>query len=207
MSDPFQALNNQKFNSCLECAKSIYIHWTFKSSLTTADSLFFLLLILFDRCANGYTKNSETDECDDINECDTGEANCDGNNQACLNTIGSYKCLDILNSEKSNNCEEGFRYQARIDQCVGNLSFKTFSRYFKVFKLIKHYAFHFFNVFLFCIFSIFFALPCTRCQLLNFIFKTSTNVRKAPMIAIVKLNYVWTRVAAISVKRKSVTNA
>jgi hypothetical protein len=70
-------------------------------------------------CAVGYAKNLDTNECDDINECDTGEAQCDTNNQACLNTIGSYKCLDIIGSEKKGNCEEGFRYQARIDQCVG----------------------------------------------------------------------------------------
>lgn len=76
---------------------------------------------LFVRCAAGYTKNIETKECQDINECDTGEANCDINNQACYNTIGSFKCLDILVSERSSHCEEGFRYQSRIDQCVGKL--------------------------------------------------------------------------------------
>ena len=65
----------------------------------------------------------DTKECEDINECDTGEAHCDINNQACLNTIGSYKCLEILVSERTGNCEEGFRYQTRIDQCVGKLEF------------------------------------------------------------------------------------
>lgn len=61
----------------------------------------------------------ETGECEDINECDTGEANCSVENQACMNTIGSYKCLDIIVNDKQNNCEDGYRYQARIDQCVG----------------------------------------------------------------------------------------
>lgn len=59
-------------------------------------------------------------KCEDIDECDTGDANCDVANQACLNTIGSFKCLDILNkANQVNQCEDGFRYQARIDQCVG----------------------------------------------------------------------------------------
>lgn len=77
-------------------------------------------------CASGYAKSSDSDECEDINECDTGEANCHATNQACLNTIGSFKCLDILVSERTSNCEEGFRYQARIDQCVGRVWFSLF---------------------------------------------------------------------------------
>ena len=59
-------------------------------------------------------------KCEDIDECETGDANCDVANQACLNTVGSFKCLDILNkANQANQCEDGFRYQARIDQCVG----------------------------------------------------------------------------------------
>lgn len=73
-------------------------------------------------CPDGYAKNMENSVCEDINECDTGDANCDINSQACLNTIGSFKCLDILVNERVNHCEDGFRYQARIDQCVGRLS-------------------------------------------------------------------------------------
>jgi hypothetical protein len=66
-------------------------------------------------CPPGMTYDGS--ECEDINECETGEATCDINNQACLNTIGSYKCLNILT--KVSNCDDGYRYQARIDQCVG----------------------------------------------------------------------------------------
>lgn len=75
---------------------------------------------LITRCTAGYTFNESKMKCEDIDECDTGEANCDIANQACLNTIGSFKCLDILNkANQVNQCEDGFRYQARIDQCVG----------------------------------------------------------------------------------------
>lgn len=65
--------------------------------------------------------NKQTKECEDINECDTGDANCDISNQACVNTLGSFKCYDIITSDRSDQCNEGFRYQARIDQCVGRL--------------------------------------------------------------------------------------
>lgn len=85
-------------------------------------------LLFLSRCAVGYAKNPETYECDDVNECDTGDANCDINSQACLNTIGSFKCLDILESTKVTECGEGFRYQARLEQCVGKFeSFHSFS--------------------------------------------------------------------------------
>lgn len=79
----------------------------------------YLCLVLLNRCVIGYTKSIDTNECEDINECDTGEANCDSTNQACLNTVGSFRCLDILVNERTSHCEDGFRYQARIDQCVG----------------------------------------------------------------------------------------
>lgn len=89
------------------------------------------------RCLKGYKKNVGTGACEDIDECDTGDANCHKENQACLNTLGSYKCLDILVTEKSGNdnnskCEEGYRYQARIDQCVGKFSELMFFSYFLV---------------------------------------------------------------------------
>lgn len=78
-------------------------------------------------------------KCEDIDECDTGDANCDSANQACLNTLGSYKCLDILNKgNQVNQCEEGFRYQARIDQCVGEFFFHPFKLDF-----VATFSFHF----------------------------------------------------------------
>lgn len=84
------------------------------------------IIFYLDRCAAGYEK-TESGDCEDINECDTGDATCDANNQACLNTRGSFRCLDILVSERISNCEDGFRYQSRIDQCVGMLIFLQLS--------------------------------------------------------------------------------
>lgn len=123
----------------------------------------FLSLSCSVRCAAGYTKSIDTKECEDINECDTGEANCDINNQACLNSIGSFKCLDILNSERTNNCEEGFRYQARIDQCVGTFNFSSHAMKPKSFFVAQsfhlfgqtNFCFHFSNQHIFCCFIYF----------------------------------------------------
>ncbi|KAL7022702.1 hypothetical protein ACKWTF_012350 [Chironomus riparius] len=60
--------------------------------------------------------DESSEQCEDINECETGDANCDRESQACLNTNGSYKCLNIIS--KVSSCEDGYRYQARIAQCV-----------------------------------------------------------------------------------------
>lgn len=74
-----------------------------------------------NRCASGYTRNKVTEKCEDTDECETGEATCNATNQACYNTAGSYKCLNILSTDdrQENACEEGFRYHPRIDQCTG----------------------------------------------------------------------------------------
>lgn len=66
----------------------------------------------------GYAFNVSKGKCEDIDECETGDATCTINKQACINTIGSFQCFDIL-SKTVNQCEDGFRYQQRIDQCVG----------------------------------------------------------------------------------------
>jgi Calcium-binding EGF domain len=79
----------------------------------------FILFLIFNssNCPEGYEFNALKQKCEDINECETGAATCDPNNQACFNLMGSYKCLDILS--RVSNCADGYRYQARIDQCVG----------------------------------------------------------------------------------------
>lgn len=101
-----------------------------------------LTQITFTRCETGYKRNVDTGDCDDIDECDTGAAKCHIGNQACLNTLGSYKCLDILETGKSastndnNKCEEGYQYLARIEQCVGeSIRFLIFPLSFRFFLL------------------------------------------------------------------------
>lgn len=152
------------------------------------------------RCAVGYTKSIDTKDCEDINECDTGEANCDINNQACVNTIGSYKCFTILDSEKNSECEEGFRYQARIDQCVGEFNFlfrlkaevvsliccSKFSLYWSDKLSLSFFPISTFSVVLF-IFVLLFSR--TNNAIIQFR-QTSMNARRDRMIVIGKHNYV-----------------
>ena len=38
----------------------------------------------------GYRKNSDTNQCQDINECATGSHNCNEESQRCDNTLGMY---------------------------------------------------------------------------------------------------------------------
>lgn len=70
-------------------------------------------------CAAGYEKDKVTNKCEDSNECENGKATCHPTDEACFNTRGSYKCLPILSPLDETHCEDGFRYNARINQCVG----------------------------------------------------------------------------------------
>lgn len=58
--------------------------------------------------------NDKEDECEDIDECRTGANECD-DNQYCMNTNGSYKCLAI----RKTDCKEGFRFNAKTEECDG----------------------------------------------------------------------------------------
>jgi len=58
------------------------------------------------QCAEGYKPNSETNQCDDINECEAGTAQCPENSR-CVNREGSFKCI----------CNAGFTYTAETETC------------------------------------------------------------------------------------------
>lgn len=62
----------------------------------------------------------------DIDECESSDVLCESQ-QYCYNTLGSYKCLDILlpsGSEASvdnspKKCSDGLRHNAKTDECDG----------------------------------------------------------------------------------------
>ncbi|KAJ6646501.1 Fibulin-1 [Pseudolycoriella hygida] len=68
-----------------------------------------------DDCDAGYIKNEQSGECEDIDECESGDATCDMSSQVCYNTLGNYKCLDIIQSPSV--CSDGFRYNAKTESC------------------------------------------------------------------------------------------
>ncbi|XP_055626576.1 fibulin-1 isoform X3 [Toxorhynchites rutilus septentrionalis] len=67
----------------------------------------------FSDCHRGYEKDQKTGECVDVDECETGEANCDPRSQVCMNTEGDFRCLDILDTE----CKPGFRFDRKTSTC------------------------------------------------------------------------------------------
>ncbi|XP_058117872.1 fibulin-1-like [Anopheles coustani] len=64
-------------------------------------------------CEKGFQRNARTDECEDVNECETGEATCDAVRQICRNSRGGYQCVDIILPDIA--CEPG--YQPRDGKC------------------------------------------------------------------------------------------
>uniref|UniRef100_A0A8W7JRU8 EGF-like domain-containing protein n=1 Tax=Anopheles albimanus TaxID=7167 RepID=A0A8W7JRU8_ANOAL len=64
-------------------------------------------------CTKGYRRNMRTGQCEDVNECETGEATCDAQSQVCRNTRGSFQCIDVL--VPNIDCEAG--YQPKNGKC------------------------------------------------------------------------------------------
>lgn len=73
----------------------------------------------FRDCPTGFTKNEDTGKCEDIDECEERtDVTCNIDTQVCLNTPGSYQCLDI--TPISSICPNGFKFDQKIKQCIGN---------------------------------------------------------------------------------------
>ncbi|XP_058053423.1 fibulin-1 [Anopheles bellator] len=64
-------------------------------------------------CGRGYSRKARTNECEDVNECETGEATCNVESQVCRNTRGSYQCVDVLPPDIA--CDPG--YQPKNGKC------------------------------------------------------------------------------------------
>lgn len=54
-------------------------------------------------CIDGFTKNEETQLCEDKNECETGENDCIEKISTCKNLVGSYECICKDGYEKFRN--------------------------------------------------------------------------------------------------------
>uniref|UniRef100_A0A182ML78 EGF-like domain-containing protein n=1 Tax=Anopheles culicifacies TaxID=139723 RepID=A0A182ML78_9DIPT len=64
-------------------------------------------------CPRGFQYNKRTDDCEDINECETGDATCNPANQVCRNLRGSFQCIDIIPPDI--DCEPG--YEPKNGKC------------------------------------------------------------------------------------------
>lgn len=80
---------------------------------------FFSFFVICRECSSGYTRNEQTGECDDIDECEGTDVSCNMETQVCYNLPGSYKCLDILPAPSATSCPNGFNFDSKIKQCIG----------------------------------------------------------------------------------------
>lgn len=71
-------------------------------------------------CGKGYMKDLLTGNCVDVDECDTGEADCDVDTQICRNEQGGFKCVDVI-SPSAEDCKAGFRFNVGTEACEGML--------------------------------------------------------------------------------------
>lgn len=76
-------------------------------------------------CPKGYLMDLLENTCVDIDECDTGEADCDASTQICRNEVGSYKCVDVI-PPSAEDCKPGFRFNVGNEACEGLFLSHTF---------------------------------------------------------------------------------
>lgn len=79
-------------------------------------------------CPPGTQHNSQTQTCDDINECDDEEGSEACINGECINTQGSYEC----------ECEPGFVLDNSGRVCLGKIynDLELFLGYLNIFKIL-----------------------------------------------------------------------
>lgn len=57
----------------------------------------FMCFFCWSDCDAGYIKNEQSGECEDIDECESGDATCDMSSQVCYNTLGNDGCVKRFN--------------------------------------------------------------------------------------------------------------
>lgn len=69
-------------------------------------------------CPKGYAMDLVTEMCVDVDECETGDADCNVDTQICRNEVGSYKCVDVI-PPSAEDCKPGFRFNVGTEACEG----------------------------------------------------------------------------------------
>lgn len=80
------------------------------------------VLRVHSECPSGLSKNENTGECEDIDECEGTDVTCDMETQVCHNVVGSYKCLDITSPDITApvpTCPHGHLFNKKTIQCDG----------------------------------------------------------------------------------------
>lgn len=69
-------------------------------------------------CPKGYLMDLSSNKCMDVDECETGEADCEVNTQICRNELGTFKCVDVI-PPSEEDCKHGFRFNIETETCEG----------------------------------------------------------------------------------------
>ncbi|KAA0202666.1 hypothetical protein HAZT_HAZT007815 [Hyalella azteca] len=64
-------------------------------------------------CPPGHRFIAADDACVDINECEERADDCSASSQTCINSVGSYRCID-----RSPTCSFGYRFDSESRECV-----------------------------------------------------------------------------------------
>ncbi|CAL4065446.1 unnamed protein product, partial [Meganyctiphanes norvegica] len=65
-------------------------------------------------CNPGFQLAQDQRSCKDVDECAEGSDSCDWSSQSCVNSVGSFRCID-----REPDCNFGYRFDTEKRACVG----------------------------------------------------------------------------------------